>query len=120
MTTTTFAVDQNEDWILDDTGNLQMLSDLDAVLTVCQSVSKVRLGELALNTDQGMPFFESVFNGTPNFVQFEAAFRANISRVSGVSEIVSFSGEINSGVFSYVAVIRTIYGIGQIAGDVNG
>jgi hypothetical protein len=116
LMTQTLAVNENNDLYLSIDGNIAMVYDLTAVLQICAHVVKVRLGEVVLNTDQGLPFFETVWNGSPNLIQFEAAARATLLGVTGVVEVVSFDMSIVDSSLVYVAVIRTIYGTGTING----
>ena len=114
--TQTLSVDSNNDLFLGPAGNISISYDVQAVLENCAHAVKVRLGEVVLNTEQGVSYFETGWNGVPNQIQFESSARAAIMRVEGVIDIVSFRMSIADSVLSYVAVIRTIYGQGEING----
>lgn len=113
---TTFAVNANNDLYLDKYGNIVIVEDLTAVLQICQQVAQVRLGEIALNTDEGIPFFETVWNGVPNIAQFENALRTAFLNVTGVLQVVSLGAVQEGRNLNYTAVIQTIYGTGAISG----
>ena len=120
--TSTLSVNANNDLFLDTFGNIVIAFDVQAVLQNCAHVAKVRLGEIVLAVNEGIPFFETVWNGTPNFQQFEAALRQAFYSVTGVLEVVSLivsqvaaaNGKLNT--LAYTAVIRTVYGSGGING----
>lgn len=96
-------------------GDLIMVTGLDAVLNDASRAAKTLLGEMVLAVDEGIPYFQVVWNGSPNLNQFQASFRARLLNVPGVVEIVSLSlGQLAS-TLAYRAVIRTIYGTGTIA-----
>lgn len=104
------------DIYLDAQGNIAMSFDLQAVLEECAQVAKTLLGELVFNTDLGIPFFETVWDGVPNIPQYTASLRSSILSVNGVIEIVSLLTTVESDTLNYTAVIRTIYGTGAISG----
>jgi hypothetical protein len=114
--TQTFSVNSNNDLFLGIDGNISISYDLQAVLENCAHIVKVRLGEVVLNTDQGLPYFETVWNGVPNLIQFESAARNALLQIDGVTEVVSFKISIVDDVLVYLATIRTIYGEGAING----
>lgn len=114
--TQTFSVDSKNDLFLNINGNISISRDVQAVLENCAHIVKVRLGEVALNTDQGIPYFETVWNGVPNLIQFESAVRSALLQIEDVIEVVSFKTSIVDDALTYLAVIRTIYGEGVING----
>lgn len=114
--TQTLAVNKNNDLYIGRDGNLVIFFGLDAVLQACEHAVKAQLGEMVLATDQGIPNFQLIWNGTPNLIQWEAALRRAISQVSDVIEVVSLVATQDGNVLNYTATIRTIYGEGSISG----
>ena len=112
----TLSVNANNDIYLDHLGNLSVSFDLQAVLQDCAQKAKTRLGECVFNTNVGIPFFETVWIGTPNIPQFQAALRAAFLSVDGVVEVISLMTSQIDDRLTYTAVIRTIYGAGGISG----
>lgn len=112
----TLAVNANNDLYLDDQGNIAVSYDLQALLETCSQAAKTRLGEMVLNTDQGIPYFETVFIGVPQLKQFEAALRATFLAIDGVVEVVSLITAQQDNTLTYTAIIRTIYGTGGVNG----
>lgn len=114
--TKTFAVNANNDIYIGDDGNLAIAIDLQAVLQACAQAAKTLLGEMVLNTDQGIPYFETVWNGVPQIQQFQAALRRAFLNVTGVVEVVSLITSQVDNTLQYTAVIRTVFGGGAISG----
>jgi hypothetical protein len=73
-------------------------------------------GEIIFDINQGIPFFQTVWNGVPNYQQYTAALRLAFLNVPGVVEVVSLMTEQVNNELRYTAVIRTIYGSGGING----
>ena len=113
------GVAQN-DIYLDDSGNIAMSFDLQAVLQECSQVARTILGEMIFNTDLGLPYFQVLWIGVPNVPQFIATLRRSFLNVDGVLEVVSLTtsqgGTQPSDTFIYTAIIRTIYGTGVVNG----
>lgn len=114
MTARCFAVNSNNDVFIGNDGNLAIVTDLDGTLQSCEHAVKTILGEMILAVDEGIPDFETVWNGVPNLQQYEAAIRSAILNIDGVVEITSFFTERDKGTLKYTAVIKTIYGVGSI------
>lgn len=111
----TFATSDTNDFALVGR-SLALISDLPAVLDVCSHVAQALLGEMVLAKDQGMPYFQTVWVGAPTTAPFEAAFRARIIQVSGVTGIDELTTEQVGDTMRYRATIVTIYGPGVING----
>lgn len=116
--TKSFLINDVNDIYLDKNSNLAIGDGLIALIGVCKQYMQTVLGELTLNTDVGIPYFESVFTGVPNAQQFVAAGRAALLSVEGVTQVVSF--DVSTGAtpktLSYTATIQTIYGTGVVNG----
>ena len=112
----TFSVNANNDLFIGVDGNIAMSEDLDAVLFTCENAVKAQLGEMFLQVDRGLPNFEILWVGNPNFVIFEGILRQALETVPGVEQVVSLDINRENDVFSYRAVILTQYGQGVING----
>lgn len=113
---TMFAVDENDDLYLDDAGNIAIVTGLEAVLQNCAHAVKAQLGEMVLQTDQGMPDFQVIWNGNPNVSQFEASLREIILAQPNVISISELTTVINNNILSYTITIVTDFGEGAING----
>lgn len=118
-TTTSLAVNSNNDIYLDENGNIAIVTDLLATLQACEQAVKTKLGELVLDTTRGVPYFETVFVGVPNLQIFNAGIKAAIIAEPGVVQIVALATKVNGGILSYTAEIQTVYGTGSILGEIN-
>lgn len=114
--TRVLGTDSNNDIHLGPTGRLVIHTGLTAVLQACEHVVKAQLGEMVLAIDKGIPNFQSVWNGSPNLGQFEAAIRDAISSVPDVIRVTEFDSTRTGSVLAYSATIETIHGIGVING----
>lgn len=114
--TITIAVNQSNDIYRGTDGNLTFVSGLEAVLQLCEHAMKTRLGEVELDSDEGIPYFDVVFVGAPNLIQFEAASRKTLLAVDGVVEIIDFKMSLVDNTLTYLADIKTVYGQGSIGG----
>jgi len=97
-------------------GNISLSYDLQAVLQGCAQAAQTVLGEIIFNTNQGIPFFQTIWEGIPNVQQYTAALRVAFLNVPNVVEVVSLMTQQVNNEFQYTAVIRTIYGSGGISG----
>lgn len=116
MTSFVLAVNAKNDLYLSATGDLATADGLTAVMQAAAQAAKTQLGEMIYATDQGLPNFAAVWNGSPNLSQFEAYLRRALLAVTDVTGIESLDVTIAAGVVSYRAVIRTIYGLGVVNG----
>lgn len=105
-----------DDIYLNSKGNISISYDIEAVLQACAQAAQTVIGEIIFNVNQGIPFFQTIWNGIPNTQQYTAALRVAFLNVPNVVEVVSlFTTQINNE-FQYSAVIRTTFGSGGISG----
>lgn len=108
------------DLYLDPDGNLSVSFDLQAVLEGCAQAAQTLLGEILLNTAQGIPYFQTVWAGVPNSQQFNAALRSAFLNVPNVTQVISLITTQENNTLTYSAVIQTIYGVTPVTGVING
>lgn len=114
--TRVFTVDENNDLLIASDGRLSISADLEAVLQACEQAAKAQLAEMVLAVDQGVPTFQTVWNGAPNVAQFEAYLRRQLQNVEGVREVSALEVSVSDNVLSYTATILTQFGQGAING----
>lgn len=114
--TKVFKVDSNNDLVIAGDGNLAISTGLAATLQACEHAAKAQLSEMVLAVDQGVPNFQTIWNGSPNVTQFEAYLRRQLLAVVGVTDVVTLDTNVSNNVLSYTATISTIYGQGVING----
>ena len=115
--TQTFTVNANNDIFINVMGNLSITFGLQATLQACAQAAKTRLGEMVLAVTNGMPFFETVWNGVPNLAQYELALRSAILNVPDVTDIISLTFSQAGNTLNYQALIATSYGQGTISNE---
>lgn len=114
--TTTFGVNSDNDLYLDASGNIAILTGIDAVVQCCETASKAQLGEMVLETGLGLPNFQSIWIGTPNYSLWQSYLVTALNNVIGVSEVVSVSYQVGSGSLNYTATIASQYGLAEVTG----
>lgn len=108
------GTDANNDIVV--SGNrVYMVQDLQAIMTVAKACAQAILGEMIYAKNKGMPYFQTVWVGAPSTVPFEAAFRARMLEIPGVTEVQDFEALQNGDVLEYSARLVTIYGEGTVS-----
>lgn len=107
--TRSLAMDANNDLVRGPDGNLAIVTGLAAVTQNCKSIMQTRLGELVLNLQRGIPYFEAAYDDF-NPAQFEAASRTMLRTVADVVAVKAFSITRSNSVMSYAVTIQTTYG----------
>jgi hypothetical protein len=113
-----FTEDENNDIFLGPDNKLAISEDLQAVLQACQAAVEIQKGEAIYAQENGMPNRDIIWDGTPNLQKFEFFSRKQILNVSGVEEVVEFESAQVGDVIEYQALIKTIYGTGEINGGI--
>lgn len=114
--TQTFATNTNNDIFLASNGNLSILIGLQAVIAACATASKAQLGEMILATKNGIPNFQTIWIGTPNYAIFSAYLRNTLESVEGVLQVTDIQMSSKNNILSYTATIQTIFGNGVVNG----
>ena len=87
----TIATDERNDIYLDGAGNLALADDREALANIVLNVFRTNYGELQFNTDDGIPYFATIFNNAPNVRMFEAFLRDRALSVPGIESVGAFS-----------------------------
>ncbi len=104
-------------------GNLSTSNNQQAVMEACAEAANTLLGEVVLDINVGIPYFQVVWNGVPNLQQFEAALKSAFLAVGGgdyVTGVPSLIVSINGSTLTYTAIIQTIYGVSNLINSVTG
>lgn len=112
----TIATNEFNDIYIGPTGSVAIVSDLLAVAEVCKGRMQTRLNEMMFQFDEGVPFSQTTWIGTPNLQAFEAASRRILQEVENVNQVVSFSARMVGNVLRYDATIETAFGLVTING----
>ena len=87
----TIATDEHNDIYLDGANNLALADDREALANIVLNVFRTNYGELQFNTDDGIPYFATIFNNAPNVRMFEAFLRDRALAVPGIESVGAFS-----------------------------
>jgi hypothetical protein len=97
----------SNDIFLDSAGNLAILSGLAAVEAACATATRAQLGEMVLATRTGIPNFQALWIGTPEYNLWKSAVLATLQGVAGVTAVTSLNLTVSGSTVSYVAQITT-------------
>jgi len=114
--TLTVAVDDKNDLFIGADGSLALFSGLPAVTQNCEHAAKTQRGEMIYAVDEGLPNFETIWNGSPNRLQFEAFMREALEGVQDVIEVSELVSVVVGDELQYRADISTTYGTGTVNG----
>lgn len=112
----TLTVNQNNDIFLDTNGNISTSFGIDAVLQACKTAAQAQLGEMIYAVNQGVPNFQTLWDGTPNVAQWEVALTNVLEAVLNVVNVLSLTVTIQNNQLIYQAIILTTYGEGTLNG----
>ncbi len=115
----TLSINERNDIFLNDDGNIATSTGILSVLQNCQTAVQMITGEALYQSASGIPAFETIWSGSPNFQQAEASIRATILRVENVTNINSFDYVANNNIFSYNMEIQTVFGTEILEGSLN-
>lgn len=108
--TKTFGTDSKNDLYLGDGKNLTFLDGLPAVSAGCETATKAQLGEMVLATQSGIPNFQTVWTGSPNYNLYASYLRRTLLSVLGVLDVTDLQITTLNNLLSYTAKIRTQFG----------
>ncbi len=92
------------------------IDGLAAIIQIARSRMEAQTGEMVFNVTGGMPNSDVAWNNT-NIGLYNYYAIQNISEIDGVKS-VNFSSRIEGDTIRYIAVIKTIYGSGNLNGEV--
>lgn len=118
--TQTLELNSNNDLFLNAAGSLTMLTGIKAVAAACNTAAQTQLGECVLITGQGLPNFQAIWVGVPDYAIWQSYLENTLLNVDGVSTVQSIRLTQTDGVLNYVAEINSVYGPVTIQGFVNG
>src|SRR5690606_26487430 len=112
----TFRLDENNDLTLDNTGNLAMVTGIEATAQTSRNYAGTRSGEMIYAMDDGIPFFMTSFDRFPNLAQFDAALRRRLLQVETVRAVIALDVSYEDGAVKYTATLQTTDGVVTING----
>lgn len=112
----TLGTNSSNDLYLGPDGNVVMLSGILAVAAACKTACLAQLGECVLETGIGLPNFQTVWVGVPDYAIWESYLQNTILNVEGVTSVQSVTLSALDNTLTFVAQINTIYGSTTING----
>ena len=109
------------DLVLDGAGGFSIVEGAESVGAALDAIVKTIRGKLAFDVTKGVPYFTTVFNGVITLPEWEEEMRMAIRACPHVTEIVSFTTEVNveEEVLKYTAEVNTDEGMTAVAGTVG-
>lgn len=112
--TRTFGQNSVGDIYIGTDGNLAVLSGLAAVEAACATATKAQLQEMVLATTSGIPNFQALWIGTPEYSLWRSYLLSTLQNVPGVEQVSSLTLSVSGNTVSYTAVIVTPLGTATI------
>lgn len=112
--TKTFGTNSDNDIYLGRDGNLVVLNGLEAVTAACESATRALLNEMIYSINRGIPYFETIWVGSPNYAVFRNYLINTLLGVDGVLSVQSLSLTVAEGVLNYTATIATKFGKAEL------
>jgi hypothetical protein len=113
---TTLAVNAGNDIYRDAAGNIALASGVVALMQNAQQAAQTLLGELIYATDQGLPNFQTIWNGAPNVPLWTEYLRRTLQGVNGVTKVQSLTVTRVQDEIKYSTVLETVYGLVELNG----
>lgn len=105
----TLSINSNDDIYLDASGNLAIDTGKQALADIATNKTRTVYGEVPLDAQAGIPFFDVVFNKFDPSL-FKQFLFATLKEVPEVTEVLQYSYEIKDGKLTYSAVLKTSEG----------
>jgi hypothetical protein len=115
----TMGGNQQNDIYLGADGNIVFLSSLQAVVAACKTACLTQLGECVLQTGIGLPNFQTIWVGVPDYAIWETYLQNTLLDVEGVTSVQSIRLAVSNNVLSFVAEIITQFGNALIASSLS-
>ena len=115
--TAIFRVNENNDVFTIAGGRLAIARDLQAVLQQAEHALKALTNEMIYSYDRGVNVEQSIFDGSPNLLSFEASARMALTRIPDVLQVVDFSANLTGNTLQYRTTIRTVFGTDTVSGN---
>lgn len=106
----TIGTNQNNDIYIDSSGNLAILTDINALANISKNAILTTQGEPQYNQENGIPYFETIFTDTPSIDLFQAAQIATLENLENVNRVEEYNYSQANNIFSYSVKIDTTYG----------
>lgn len=113
---TTIARDENCDLYLDDNGAIATIEGADACAQIISAKMRTSLGEMQLNMQNGVPYFQTVFVDKSFIPIWQDQVIKMLEAIDFVTEVSSFDCNTDGDMLKYTAEIKTDNGTVTING----
>jgi hypothetical protein len=110
MATSTIKTDSNNDLFVDDSHDLVVLTDLEAVTQDVRAATLMRAGEDIYNVNAGVKYLEYVFTPQQNYDEARRSLAQNILASPDVINIEQLTVDIEGETFDFEARVLTLHG----------
>lgn len=110
-------MNENNDIFARPGGRLAINRDLQAITQQSEHAIRTLVNEMVLAWNRGINTEISVFDGSPNFLSFEASVRTALNRIPEVLQVVDFQANLANNNLRYTATIRTVFGENTVSGN---
>jgi hypothetical protein len=118
MTFLTYATNEDNDIFVDGSNSIVLKSDENAVAQSSVQAVRAKRNEMPFASEDGIPYFETIFIGNPDIAQIDFYYIQEIQKVPNVVRVLSLTSEIKDNVYEYRAEIETVFGNTFIEGGV--
>lgn len=116
--TQVLAVNSANDLYLDSSGNIAMFSGIEAVVQACKTACQTQLAECVLQQGQGLPNFQLIWVGIPDYALWQSYLENTLLGVDGVTAVRAIQLSVSGNTLNYRAIIET--DIAQIGIPISG
>lgn len=106
----TLATDTNNDIFLNDKGFISIAEDKAAIANIALNNTRTLQGEDDLDLQNGIPYFDVLFNDKPELDLFKEFVKVQIEKITGVKQVKDFELAINGSTLSYALNIELLDG----------
>lgn len=110
MSTTSIRTNDDNDLVLDLSGNLIVITDLEACTQDVRAQTLMRTGEDIYSTKTGVGYFEYIFTPQQNQDDARRSLATAILASPDVVSIEQLTIDIQGEVFNYEALVLTLHG----------
>lgn len=107
----TILTDENNDIYLS-SHNIAMGEDKQAVAQIVNNVLRTQRGELAYDTERGIPYLETVLGDNPDVDLWSSYMLRALNGIEYINKIISFVPQVDNqtNILTFVSRLSTIYG----------
>jgi hypothetical protein len=106
----TIGIDENNDIFLDNSNNLAIKTNLEAMGDIFVNKSQTILGELPYDQEKGIDFFNTIFSSPAYLDLYQNQLISQLEDTEETLKISNFTGTTKDNIFEYSLEAQTSYG----------